>query len=100
MTLGRNSYVVVVTRGHKGDTEALGEVLGRGPRFVGLLGSKSKLVHVLSRPGGAGVPASELERIHCPLGLDIGAETPEEIAVSIVAEMIAVRRGRERERVP
>ncbi len=94
MTLGRNSYAVVVTRGHKGDAEALGAVLGRGLRFVGLLGSKSKMIHVLASLEEQGAPRDELARIHCPLGLDIGAETPEEIAVSIVAEMIAVRRGR------
>ncbi len=94
MTLGRNSYAVVATRGNKGDSEALGAVLGKGLRFVGLLGSKPKMIHVLTALEELGVPKEELARIHCPLGLDIGAETPEEIAVSIVAEMIAVRRGR------
>jgi xanthine dehydrogenase accessory factor len=94
MTLGRNGYAVVVTRGHKGDTEALRSVLGKGLRFVGLLGSKPKMVHVLTALEEAGAPSEELAQIHCPVGLDIGAETPEEIAVSILAEMITVRRGR------
>jgi xanthine dehydrogenase accessory factor len=93
MSLGGNSYAVVVTRGHKGDAEALEAVLGRGLRFVGLLGSKPKAVHILSALEEKGVPREELARVHCPLGLEIGAETPEEIAVSILAEMIAIRRG-------
>ncbi len=94
MSLGRNAYAVVVTRGQKGDTEALRSVLGRGLRFVGLLGSKSKMFHVLAALEEAGASAEDVAEIHCPVGLDIGAETPEEIAVSILAEMITVRRGR------
>ena len=93
MTLGRNSYAVVVTRGHKGDGEALRVVLGRELRFVGLLGSRPKMVHVFAELEEQGVPAAELARVHCPLGVEIGATSPEEIAVSILAEMIAVRRG-------
>lgn len=93
LTLGRNTYAVVVTRGHGGDGEALRTVLGRGLRFVGLLGSKPKLIHVVTALEEQGVPHEELARIHCPLGIEIGAVTPDEIAVSVLAEMIAVRRG-------
>ncbi len=93
MTLGPNSYAVVVTRGHKGDQEALDAVLGRGLRFVGLLGSRPKVVHILAALVEKGVATAELAAIHAPLGVEIGAQTPEEIAVSILAEMIAVRRG-------
>ena len=93
MTLGRNSYAVVVTRGHKGDTETLQAVLGRDLRFVGLLGSRPKMVHIFADLEERGVPPAELARVHSPLGIEIGAESPEEIAVSILAEMIAVRRG-------
>jgi xanthine dehydrogenase accessory factor len=93
MTIGRNTYAVVVTRGHGGDTEALAAVLGRGARFVGLLGSRPKLVHVVTALEERGVPPEELAQIRCPLGVEIGAVTPEEIAVSVLAEMIAVRRG-------
>ena len=93
LTLGRNSYAVVVTRGHKGDAEALQAALGRDLRFVGLLGSRPKMVHILADLEQRGVPPSELARVHCPLGIEIGATSPEEIAVSILAEMIAVRRG-------
>jgi xanthine dehydrogenase accessory factor len=93
MTLGPNAYAVVVTRGHGGDAEALQAVLARGARFVGLLGSRPKLVHVVSALEERGVPREQLARIRCPLGVEIGAVTPEEIAVSVLAEMIAVRRG-------
>jgi xanthine dehydrogenase accessory factor len=93
MTLGANSYAVVVTRGHKGDGEALRAVLGRGLRFVGLLGSRPKVVHIFAALREQGVDPAELAAVHAPLGLEIGAQTPEEIAVSILAEMIAVRRG-------
>ena len=93
MTLGRCSYAIVVTRGHRGDAEALRAVLGKGLRFVGLLGSRPKVVHIFAALEAQGVAREELARVHAPLGLEIGAQTPEEIAVSILAEMIAVRRG-------
>jgi xanthine dehydrogenase accessory factor len=93
MTLGRDSYAVVVTRGHRGDADALQAVLGKGLRFVGLLGSKPKLVHVIAELEERGVQPEALAEVRCPLGVEIGAATPEEIAVSILAEMIAVRRG-------
>jgi xanthine dehydrogenase accessory factor len=93
MTLGPNTYAVVVTRGHKGDGEALRAVLGRGLRFVGLLGSRPKVVHIFAALREAGARADDLAEVHAPLGLEIGAQTPDEIAVSILAEMIAVRRG-------
>ena len=93
MTLGPYSYAVVVTRGHKGDGEALRAVLGRGLRFVGLLGSRPKVVHIFAALQEQGVATEELASVHAPLGLEIGAQTPDEIAVSILAEVIAVRRG-------
>ena len=93
MTLGRNSYAVVVTRGHRGDAEALQAALGKDLRFVGLLGSRPKMVHVFTELEERGVTPAALARVHCPLGIEIGAQSPEEIAVSILAEMIAVRRG-------
>lgn len=93
MTLGRNSYAVVVTRGHGGDADALQAVVGRGLRFVGLLGSKPKLVHVLAELEARGVPLAVMAEVRCPLGVEIGATTPEEIAVSVLAEIVAVRRG-------
>jgi xanthine dehydrogenase accessory factor len=93
LTLGRNTYAVVVTRGHKGDSEALEAVIGKGLRYVGLLGSKPKLVHLVAGLEEKGVAPEVLGEIRCPLGIEIGAVSPDEIAVSILAEMIAVRRG-------
>jgi xanthine dehydrogenase accessory factor len=93
MTLGRNSFAVVVTRGHRGDAEALEACLGKGLRYVGLLGSRPKMVHVFAALEERGIAPEELQHVHIPVGLAIGAQTPEEIAVSILAEMIAVRRG-------
>jgi xanthine dehydrogenase accessory factor len=84
---------VVVTRGHKGDGEALRAVVGKGLRFVGLLGSRPKLVHLVAALQESGVPREHLAEIRCPLGIEIGAVSPEEIAVSVLAEMIAVRRA-------
>ena len=91
MTLGPNTYAVVVTRGHKGDGQALRAVVGKGLRFVGLLGSRPKLVHLVSALEESGVAPEDLAEIHCPLGIEIGAVSPEEIAVSVLAQMIAVR---------
>lgn len=93
MTLGRSSYAIVVTRGHKGDADALQAVLGKGLRFVGLLGSRPKAVHVMSELEERGIATQALAEIHVPLGVEIGAQSPEEIAVSIMAELVAVRRG-------
>ncbi len=91
MTLGPNTYAIVVTRGHKGDAEALRAVVGKGLRFVGLLGSRPKLVHLASALEESGVPPEDVAEIHCPLGIEIGAASPEEIAVSVLAQVIAVR---------
>ncbi|MGE0454699.1 MAG: XdhC family protein [Vicinamibacteria bacterium] len=99
LTLGPGSYAVVVTRGHKGDADALEAVLGRGLRFVGLLGSRPKAVHVFAELERRGVAPARLAEIHVPLGVEIGAVTPEEIAVSILALLIAVRRGVPADRV-
>jgi xanthine dehydrogenase accessory factor len=93
MTIARSAYAIVVTRGHKGDADALQAVLGKGLRFVGLLGSRPKAVHVMSELEQRGVAPALLAEIHVPLGVDIGAQSPDEIAVSIMAEVIAVRHG-------
>ncbi len=93
LRLTPRSFVLVVTRGHRGDATAIASCLPRQPRFLGLLGSKAKMVHVLTDLGERGFSSEELARVETPVGVEIGAETPEEIAVSIVARMIAVRRG-------
>lgn len=100
-TLGitSRSYVVVVTRGHKGDATAIASCLPREPRFLGLLGSKAKMVHVFTDLIERGFSSDDLSGIETPVGIEIGAETPEEIAISIVARMIAVRRGVQVDRI-
>ena len=88
-----NAYVVVVTRGHRHDFEALRMLATRDLRYLGLIGSKAKVKRLYDLLVNE-IPAECLSRIHAPIGFDIGAITPEEIAVSILAELIAVRRGR------
>lgn len=85
------SYVAVITRGHIHDTAVLREVVRGKAAYVGMIGSRRKRAVVYRALMKEGVPRDVLERVHCPIGLDIGAETPEEIAVSIVAELIQVR---------
>ena len=91
--IGSTTYIVMVSRGHKQDELALRSVLGRGARYVGMIGSKRRVSTVLRHMAEEGVPIGELEAVYTPIGFDLGAETPEEIAVSIVAELIAVRRA-------
>ena len=93
LSLGPRSYAVVVTRGHKGDADAIEASLARGSRYVGLLGSRPKVVHIFAALEERGVAREALARVQAPMGIEIGAQTPEEIAVSILAEMIAIRRG-------
>jgi xanthine dehydrogenase accessory factor len=91
--IGTNTYVVMVTRGHKQDETALRAVVNRGAGYVGMIGSKRRVSTVLRHLAEEGFAIEALERVYTPIGFDIGAETPEEIAVSIMAEIIAVRRG-------
>ena len=91
--IGTNTYVVLVSRGHKQDETALRAVVNRGARYVGMIGSKRRVSTVLRHLAEEGFPVEALERVYTPVGFDIGAETPEEIAVSIMAEVIMVRRG-------
>jgi xanthine dehydrogenase accessory factor len=86
------SYIVITTRGHKDDMNVLRWAVGTRARYIGLIGSKRKVLEIYKVLEEEGAPRERLERVHAPIGLEIGALTPEEIAVSIVAEMIAVRR--------
>ena len=88
-----NTYLVIVTRGHKGDLDCLRWAVTTTAHYVGMIGSKRKFIEICKVLEREGVAAEQIERIHSPIGLDIGALTPEEIAVAIVAEMIAVRRN-------
>jgi len=94
---GPHSYVAIITRGHIHDAAALRGVIGKDLAYIGMIGSRRKRALVYNGLMKEGVPKDLLERVHCPIGLDIGAETPEEIAVSIVAELIKVRSERRKE---
>lgn len=87
------AYVVIVTRGHQGDLDALRALAPRDLRYLGLIGSRAKIARICDALLAEGMPAERLRRVHAPIGLDIGAVTPAEIAVSILAQLIAVRRG-------
>ena len=94
-TLPSSAYGVIVTRGHRHDLDALRALANQNLRYLGLIGSRAKvkrIYDVLVEEGS--VPVDRLATIHAPIGLDIGAVTPQEIAVSIVAELIAIRRGK------
>lgn len=93
--IDQRTYVVIVTRGHRHDARALAAVIGSPAAYVGLIGSKRKIHTILSELHRQGVPRDRLEKVHAPIGLEIAAVTPAEIAVSIAAELIAVRRGRD-----
>jgi xanthine dehydrogenase accessory factor len=88
-----NTYGVIVTRGHNRDGAALGAVVDSPARYVGLIGSKRKIKTIFDELHAAGVPPEKLTRVHAPIGYEIGAVTVPEIAVSICAELVGVRRG-------
>lgn len=105
---GPADFVVLVTRAHKYDYDCLLALLDADapPRYIGMVGSRRRVRAAFRQLLESGVPADRLASIHAPIGVDIGAETPEEIAVSIAAELVAVRRGvepggslRDRERI-
>ena len=93
LSVNETSYIVIVTRGHRDDMRVLKWAIGTNARYVSMIGSKRKVINVVRELEKDGIPASEFERIFAPMGFEIGAVTPEEIAVSVVAEMIAVRRN-------
>ena len=88
-----SAYVVVVTRGHQHDLDAMRALAARDVRYLGLIGSRAKVARIYNALLAEGMPSECLHRVHAPIGLDIGAITPAEIAISILAELIAVRRG-------
>src|SRR5262245_46174130 len=89
-----HAYVVIVTRGHTNDLDALRALAPRDLRYLGLIGSRAKVARIYDALVEEQMPADLLTRVHAPIGLDIGAVTPQEIAVSILAELIAVKHGK------
>lgn len=95
-----DDYVVIMTRGHQADYEVLTQTLRSGAAYIGCIGSQRKLELCRERLMEAGFTPEEYARVHAPIGLAIGAVTPEEIAVAVAAEMIAVRAGAPRPMSP
>jgi len=95
LALNDNCYLVIVTRGHRDDMRVLRLVANAPARYIAMVGSRRKVIAIVEELKKEGLPGAVFERLHAPMGLDIGAVTPEEIAVSVVAEMIAVRRRAE-----
>ena len=91
--LPSSSYVVVVTRGHQHDLDAMRALAARDLKYLGLIGSRAKVARIYDALLEEGMPPECLQRVHAPIGLEIGAVTPAEIAVSILAELIAISRG-------
>jgi len=88
-----SAYIVIVTRGHRDDMRVLRWAVNTPARYIGMIGSKRKVITTYKELEKEGISLAKFENVHAPIGLEIGAITPEEIAVSIVAEMIALRRG-------
>ena len=87
------TWVVIVTRGHRTDQEVLRAALAAPAAYVGMIGSPSKVQNIFGKLLKAGVPEADLARVHAPIGLSLGAQTPDEIALSIAAELVMLRRG-------
>jgi xanthine dehydrogenase accessory factor len=96
--LPAHAYVVIVTRGHTNDLEALRALAPRELRYLGLIGSRAKVARIYDELTAHQMPTDALKNVHAPIGLDIGAVTPQEIAVSILAELIAVKHGKMKSR--
>ena len=89
---GQDDYVILVTRGHQHDQQILEQIYDCDARYLGMIGSKSKISKMWKRLEAKGIETSYLERVHAPIGLNIGADNPEEISISVVAELIMERR--------
>jgi xanthine dehydrogenase accessory factor len=93
LTIRDTSYIVIVTRGHRDDMRVLRWAAGTPARYIGMIGSQRKTIAIYKELEKEGVSAEKLARVYAPVGIDIGAITPEEISIAIMAEMIAIRRN-------
>src|SRR5262249_40491511 len=93
LTINESTYIIIVTRGHRDDMRVLRWPAGTPPRYMAMSGSKRKVLSVVKELEKDGLSRDQLNRIHAPMGLEIGAISPEEISISVTAEMIAVRRN-------
>jgi xanthine dehydrogenase accessory factor len=92
LTLSANAYILIFTPSHQSDMRVLRWAVTTPARYVGMMGSKRKVTGIFHELQKEGIAAERFERVHAPVGLDIGAQPPEEIAISVVAELIAARR--------
>jgi xanthine dehydrogenase accessory factor len=90
--VNESSYIVIVTRGHRDDMRVLRWAVTTQARYIAMIGSRRKTISVVKELEKEGIPRAAFEKVSAPMGLEIGAVTPEEIAVSVAAEMIAIRR--------
>jgi xanthine dehydrogenase accessory factor len=93
LNINSTSYLVIVTRGHRDDMRILRWAVTTQPRYIAMIGSKRKTIAVVKELEKEGIARDAFDQVYSPMGLDIGAITPEEIAVSVAAEMVAVRRA-------
>jgi len=93
LPVNSSSYIIIVTRGHRDDMRVLRWAVNTPARYIAMIGSKRKTISVVHELEKEGIPREAFEKVFAPMGLEIGAEMPEEIAISVVAEMIAVRRA-------
>jgi xanthine dehydrogenase accessory factor len=98
-SIDANTYVVIVTRGHAYDGRSLGAVIGSPAKYLGMIGSRRKIQVIFDDLESRGIQRANLARVHAPIGLKIAAVSVPEIAVSIAAELIAVRRAKSRQAV-
>ncbi len=92
LEINSSTYMIIVTRGHRDDLRVLRLAIQAPARFIAMIGSKRKVISIVKELEKEGVPRESFDKLTAPMGLDIGAVTPEEIGVSVVAEMIATRR--------
>lgn len=90
--INKNSYIVIVTKGHKCDEIVLEKAVKTDAKYIGMIGSKRKVLTIFKHLKERGVPEETLRKVHSPIGISIGAVTPEEIALSIVCELVKIRR--------
>ena len=93
IALNRDSYIVLITTDHVSDEAALRHVISSPVRYIGMIGSRAKCQTILDHLRADGITAEALDRVYAPIGLELGGTSPQEIAVAILAEIIAVRRG-------
>lgn len=90
--INKNSYIVIVTKGHKSDEIVLEKAVKTDVKYIGMIGSKTKTLTILKKLGKKGIPDQILKKVYSPIGISIGALTPQEIALSIVSELVKIRR--------